>query len=277
MLRNAVLFAAAAATCVSLPAQQNFISSWGQRASATQAKQPAWPPPLITPFVGLIQVERTDFYRQTASNGTQTWNIDGNKGLNLIPFANIEVDTNLPPYLIHSSPSVVNGAGDMSFLLKYRFLSANASHGNYIMSASIQGTIPTGSYKNGSTDASVTPTVGIAKGVRWLDVQSTVGAGLPVENTARLGRAIAWNTAMQAHAAKYFWPEIEFNATYFKGGANDGKTQVFATPALLAAHKLRPENPRSRLAVCAGAGVQIATSRFHTYNHEIAVTARFLF
>ncbi len=275
--RICLLLSTVLAFSAPLAAQQGFFANWEQRTSQTQAKQPAWPPPLITAYVGLIQVDRSDFYRQTASNLTQTWNIDGSKGLNLIPVANTEVDTNLPPYFFHSTPKVLNGAGDMSFLLKYRFLSGNAQHGNYVVSASILGTIPTGSYKNGSTDASVGPTVGVGKGIRWFDVQSTLGASLPVEDTAKLGRSIAWNTALQAHVAKYFWPEVEFNSTFYKGGANDGKRQVFATPGLLAAHKLKPEDEHSRLAVCAGAGMQIATSQFHTYNHEIAVTTRFLF
>ena len=75
-----------------------------QRATQTQARQPAWPPPLITAYVGLIQVARADFIRQTASNLTETWNLDGGKGLNLIPFANTELDINLPPYFEHSAP-----------------------------------------------------------------------------------------------------------------------------------------------------------------------------
>ncbi len=277
MRRTTILFCTLLAITASLAAQDNFFSRWEQRTSATQAKQPAWPPPLITAYVGLIQVDRSDFYRQTASNLTQTWNIDGSKGLNLIPVANTEVDTNLPPYFFHSTPKVLNGAGDMSFLLKYRFLSGNAQHGSYVVSASLLGTIPTGSYKNGSTDAAVGPTVGVGKGVGWFDVQSTIGASLPVEDTAKLGRSIVWNTALQAHVAKYFWPEVEFNSTFYKGGANDGKNMVFATPGMLFTHKLRPDNEHSRLAMCAGAGEQIATSQFHTYNHEIAVTTRFIF
>jgi hypothetical protein len=257
--------------------QENFFTNWEQRTTATQAKQPAWPPPLITTYVGLIQVGRADFIRQTASNHVQTWNLDGSKGLNLIPCANTEIDTNLPPYLVHSSPAVINGTGDMSFLLKYRFLAGNAGHGSYVLSSFLSVTIPTGSYKNGSTDATVSPNIGVGKGFGWFDVQSTLGASLPVMDTATLGRSIAWNTAMQAHIAKYFWPEVEFNSAYYKGGANDGKNQTFATPGLLFTHKLRPEEMKSRLGLCVGAGDQIATSRFHSYNHEIAVTTRLLF
>ncbi len=149
----------------SLPAQ-SFFGQWEKRASATQSKQPAWPPPLVTTYVGLIQVARTDFIRQTASTGVQTWNFDGGKGLNLIPFANTEIDFNLPGYLQHNSPKVVDGVGDMSFVLKYRFFSGNAQNGSFDISAFLVGTIPTGSYKNGSTDASVAPNFGVGKGYK---------------------------------------------------------------------------------------------------------------
>ena len=75
---------------------------------------------------------------------------------------------------------------------------------------------------------------------------------LPVMDTATLGRTIASNTAMQAHVAKYFWPEVEINSTFFKGGANDGKNMTFATPGLLFTHKLRPAEKKSRLATVRG-------------------------
>lgn len=277
-MRNHLVLLMAALTLSSpLVAQRGVFAQWDQRASRTQARQPAWPPPLVTTYVGLIQVARADFIRQTTSTLTETWNLDGSKGLSLIPAANTELDIDLPPYFKHSAPTVADGAGDMSFALKYRYLSGGAEHGSYAMSAFLLSTIPTGSYKNGSLDASVSPSVGLGKGVGPFDVQSTLGASLPVADTVKLGRAIAWNTALQAHVAKYFWPEIEFNSTYYKGGANDGKAQVFATPGLLVTRRIRPQKERSRLAVCAGAGEQIAVSSFHSYNHEIAVTTRVLF
>ena len=74
-------------------AQESFTASWEQRATRTQSLQPAWPPPLITTYVGLIQVYRADFLRQTASNHVQAWNLDGGKGLNLIPCANTELES----------------------------------------------------------------------------------------------------------------------------------------------------------------------------------------
>ncbi len=277
MQRTSILLLALLVSAPSILAQDGFFSNWERRATATQSVQPAWPPPLVTTYVGLIQVARTDFIRQTASNHTQTWNLDGGKGLNVIPFAKTELDVNLPGYFVHSVPTVLNGAGDMSFVLKYRYLSGAAHHGNYDLSAFLSSTIPTGSHKNGALDPTVSPNIGIGKGIGVFDVQSTLGASMPVADTVKLGRSILWNTAFQAHVAKYFWPEFEFNATYFKGGPNDGKVQNFATPGLLFARKFHPRETGSRLGICVGAGEQIATSHFHSYNHEIAVTTRLLF
>jgi len=260
-----------------LLAQSSFAERWEQRASATQKQQPTWPPPLATTFPGLIQVARTDFIRQTASNHVQTWNLDGSKGLNLIPCANTELDLNLPPYFKHSATTVADGVGDLSFLLKYRFLAGNAQHGSRVASAFLTGTVPTGSYKNGSTDASIAPGVAVGKGLGWFDVQSALSATLPVHNAAVLGRPVAWNTTLQMHTLQFLWPEVEFNATYFKGGPNDGKSQTFATPGLLLARKVHPHDASSRLGLCAGAGEQIALSSFHSYNHGILATARLLF
>lgn len=277
MQLKAFLVATILLSSATLFAQKSFTAAWEQRATRTQSLQPAWPPPLVTTYVGLIQVYRADFLRQTASNHVQAWNLDGGKGLNLIPFANTELDLNLPPYLKHSAPTTLDGAGDLSFVLKYRFLAGNASHGNYVVSAFLPATLPTGSYKNGSADAAVSPSVGLGKGFSRFDVQSTLGTTMPVRDTATLGRSIVWNTAAQLHVAKSFWPEVEFNSTYYKGGPNDGKNQTFVTPGLLVAHKFHSKEDSSRLGVCAGAGEQIATSRFHTYNHAIAVTTRLLF
>ncbi len=277
MQLRAILLITLVVCSASLPAQNSFAGRWEQRATQTQSKQPPWPPPLVTTYVGLIQVYRADFIRQTASNHVETWNLDGGKGLNLIPAANTELDINLPGFYKHSTPAVVDGAGDVSFVLKYRFLAGNEKRGSYVLSSFLSATIPTGSYKNGAADATVSPNIGVGKGFGWFDVQSTIGGSVPVMDTATLGRTIGWNTAAQAHFAKYFWPEVEINSTFYKGGANDGKNQTFATPGLLVARKFRPGDSKSRLALCVGAGEQIATSKFHSYNHEIAVTSRLVF
>ena len=265
------------------PAPTGFFNQWSTRASATQAKQPSWAVPLVTTYTGLIQVGRTDIVRQITPTLTDTWNLDNSKGLNLIPFANTEVAINLPPFIKHNLPapaSSKDGFGDFSFLVKCRLASGNAAHGSYAVSAWALTTIPTGSYKNGSTKASVQPNLGVGKGFGKFDVQSTLGATLPTGGPATItsGRPILWNTVAQYKIGKLFWPEIESNATFYKGGTNDGKTQEFITPGLIVGKcALHPSDPKSRPGLAFGAGMQIAASQFHTYNHGLVLTARWIF
>ncbi len=271
-----VLLAAGAGT--TLFAQDNFFSQWEKRTSRTQSKQPSWSVPLVAPYPMLIQVFRADFTRQVTPALTDTWNFGGSRGLNLIPGFNSEFDFYYPPYIQHNAKGAKNSFGDVGFLYKYRILSANEKSGNYMLSAQLTATIPTGSYSNGSTDASVSPTLLAGKGFGHFDVISCLGGTLPTLDTAKLGRSVAWNTTAQYRIHKYFWPEIEDNATFFYGGKNGGKMQNFVTPGItLSKFKLHPGNETSRLAVAFGGGVQIATSQFHTYNHNLVLTSRFIF
>jgi hypothetical protein len=256
-----------------------FFNQWLARTSATQTKQPAWAVPLVTTYTGLIQVARADFTRQIAPARTDTWNFDNSKGLNLVPWANTELVVDLPPYIEHNS-TAKDGWGDFSFLAKYRIASGNEQHGSYTLSAWVLTTIPTGSYKNGSTNASVQPNLGAGKGFGHFDVQTTLGATLPTGTpaTTTSGRPVLWNTVAQYRIAKFFWPEIESNATFYKGGTNDGKTQEFITPGLIVGKcALHPSDPKARPGLAFGAGMQIATSQFHAYNHELVLTARWIF
>ena len=258
-------------------ARENFYERLEDRTSATQARQPRWAVPVFSPYAMLIQVFRADFDRQIAPARTSTWNYGSSKGINIIPFANTEIDVYYPPYIQHNT-TAKDGFGDMTFLGKYRIATGNAEHGNYLLSALVIATIPTGSYKNGSTDATVNPTLAGGKGFGKFDVQSTLGATLPTGDTTKLGRPVLWNATAQYKLGKYLWPEVGSNATFYHGGANDGKVQEFVTPGLVfSKYKLRPHAAKSRLALAAGAGEQIATSGFHTYNHQLILTTRFLF
>jgi hypothetical protein len=267
-----------AATPVTLLSQDNFFAKWESRTTATQAKQPSWPPPLVSPYPMLIQVFRADFTRQITPTQTSTWNYGAGRGLNLIPGFNSEVDVYYAPYLQHNTPKVKDGFGDVGFLYKYRILSKNEKDGNYMLSAQLSATIPTGSYSNGSPDSSISPTLLAGKGFGKLDVISCLGGTLPTEETNKVGRSIAWNTTAQYHLSKYVWPELESNATWFFAGKNNGKMQNFLTPGILfSKFKLRPSDETSRAGVAFGAAMQIATSQFHTYNHELAFTSRLVF
>ena len=265
-------------SAASLHAQDNFFSRWEQRATQTQSKQPTWSVPLVAPYPMLIQVFRADFTRQVTPALTDTWNYGASRGLNLIPGFNSEFDFYYPPYIQHNAKGAKDGFGDVGFLGKYRILSANEKNGNSMLSAQLTATIPTGSYSNGSTDASVSPTLLGGKGFGNFDVISSLGGTLPTGDTTKLGRSVAWNTTAQYRIHKFVWPEIEDNATFYYGGKNDGKMQNFVTPGItFSKFKFRPQVASSRAAIAFGGGEQIATSGFHTYNHNLVFTARLLF
>lgn len=258
-------------------AQQNFFSRWEARASATQALQPKWAVPVLSPYPMLIQVFRSDFTRQISSTHVETWNLGSSRGLNLIPFARTEVDIFTPPFFEHSD-TTPNGFGDLSMSAKYRILSANELHGNYLLSALVIATVPTGSYKNGAPNASINPTLSGGKGFGRFDVIANLGGTLPTGNTNTTGRTITINTAAQYHLSKYLWPELEINSTAWHGGTHDGKTQTFLTPGIMASRfALHPSEPPSRTGLAAGFGFQTAVTSYHTYNHSLIFTGRFLF
>jgi hypothetical protein len=256
----------------------NFFSDWEKRASATQTKQPGWAIPVFAPYTNLVQAFRWDATRPSSSSAGTTWNYGGGKGFNLIPWYNMQADINVPSYFLRNKKSDEDGFGDLSFGVRYRIASGNEKHGNYSVLANFVGSIPTGSFKNGNSDPVVTPSIGAGKGFGRFDVQSTVAIGLPLGNTRQIGRHIHWNTVAQYHLGKHFWPEIESNTTFFRGGINDGKVQHFILPGIIAGKfKLKPEDPMSRLGVTFGVGMQFATSEFHSYDHMPILSARFVF
>jgi hypothetical protein len=81
----------------------------------------------------------------------------------------------------------------------------------------------------------------------------------------------------QYQIGKFFWPEIENNATFYHGGPNDGRVPNFVTPGLMLSRCRLEHDPRNRLALVLGGGMQIAASQFHTSNHGLVLTARRLF
>jgi hypothetical protein len=252
----------------------NFFSEWFDMVSRTHAEQPHWVTPVATTTPRLEQEFRFDTFWQTGNTGITTDNYGGAKGLELIPQKNIELILVAPPaYIVHNNPKVQDGFGDWSVLVKYRLAAANEEHGNYILTAFLQVTFPTGQYKNGSTNTIVTPTIAYGKGIGRFDVQGTFGVTLPTGNEALIGRTLPWNNAFQYHLYKKLWPEVEINYTHFMDGPNDGKTQAFITPGILFGRF----HLYKRLALTAGGGFQIASTHFHTNNHNGILTVRFPF
>jgi hypothetical protein len=259
---------------LTLPLQaQSAVGDWLHRVSETQAEQPHWVTPVVTVTPRLEQEFRYDFLSQQRSNGDDLFNYGNTKGLELIPTHNTEIIFNVPPYITHSKPGLANGWGDVAFLLKYRLAAKNEKSGNYIVTAFLAGSIPTGTNHNGSTSAIVTPTIAAGKGLGHFSVQSTLGIGLPVDDSDKIGHAIAFNNAFQYHATKVLWPEIELNSTFWSGGDQDGKKQTFVTPGIV----IGRFPIHNRVALTVGAGFQIAVTQYHNYNHAAIGTIRMPF
>ena len=256
-------------------AQDNdrYFSDWFARVDKSKDEQPHWITPLATTTPRLEEEYRYDQLWQPNAKGVTTDNYDGGKGLELIPFEKVEVILNVPPYIDHNNTTVRNGWGDVAFLVKYRLLSENEEHGNYILTAFLGWTLPTGQFSNGALHPVITPTIAYGKGFRNFDLQGTIGAGLPTADTSSLGRTIAWNNTFQYRVFRKFWPEVELNSTFFQDGKNDGRKQNFVTPGLV----LGRFRLVGRVGFVVGGGYQIATTQFHTTNHNAILSIRFPF
>jgi hypothetical protein len=274
------------AICAGAGAQQgdSFRTRWQARASATQAAQPHWITPLVLVTPRLEQEFRTDFVHQYNTRSEYQWNYDNGKGLELIPEKHTEILMNLPPFVNHGN-GAKDGFGDISFVAKERLFSRNEEAGNAIVTFFFGGTIPTGKNANGSCCAVVTPTLAVGKGFGRLALEATAGGSLPVTNAKELGHTIAWNNAIQYRMEKsgvgrFFWPEVEFNSSFFKGGSNDGKVQTFLTAGMVVGRIPLTHNAQGvpgRLGLTFGMGEQIALTHFHTYNHATVITVRIPF
>jgi hypothetical protein len=254
-------------------AQDGYLANWFTRVDKTKGEQPHWVTPLATTTPRLEEEYRYDQLWQQNAKGVTTDNYDGGKGVELIPFEKVEVIFNIPPYIDHNDPKVKNGSGDAAFLVKYRLLSANEEAGNYILTAFLGWSIPTGSHTNGAPHAVITPTIAYGKGFGNFDAQGTFGVGLPTADTNTLGRNYAWNNTFQYRVFKKFWPEVELNSTFIQDGKNDGKKQTFVTPGLV----MGRFHLCQRVGFTVGGGYQIATTHFHSTNHNAILSVRFPF
>jgi hypothetical protein len=254
-------------------AQDGYFPDWFARVDKTKGEQPHWVTPLATTTPRLEEEYRYDQLWQPNAKGITTDSYDGGKGLELIPFGKVEVILNVPPYIDHNNSKVRDGWGDVAFLVKYRLLSANEESGNYILTAFLGWSLPTGQFSNGALHPVITPTIAYGKGFGNLDLQGTFGVGLPTADTSTLGRTIAWNNTFQYRMFRKFWPEVELNSTFFQDGKNDGQKQNFVTPGLV----MGRFRLVGRVGFTVGGGYQIATTQFHTTNHNAILSIRFPF
>lgn len=247
-------------------------TTWLSRVSRTQAEQPRWITPLVTVTPRLEQEFRYDISWQEKFGAT-TGLYGGGKGVELIPTEKLEVIFGIPSYNVQHSPSGKSGFADEPLLVKYRLFASNEHGSNQILTFFFGASLPSGSVPFTSNHGILTPTIAYGKGYRGFDVQSTLGIGLPTGGTGKLGRPVAWNTALQEHAARFLWPELEFNFTSWDGGINDGKKQLFVTPGLVVGRVPL----HHRLGLTLGVGLQVAVTKFRAYNHALVFSFRLPF
>ena len=263
-------------------AVQNYFIDWFPRVTRIQSEQPHWITPVVTVTPRLEEEYRYDQFWQGNQYGQATDNFGGTKGLELIPFQNTEIILGVPGWIAHNGrilrptkkkKPATDGWADETFLIKYRLLSANEEEGNYIVTAFMGFSAPTGDDGNSSHHGIFTPTIAGGKGWGDFDFQTTAGISLPDGGLERLGMPVAWNTAFQYRVKKYFWPEFEVNYTWWPNGEREGETQVFFTPGIVIGRIPVYE----RIGITAGFGYQVAVTRSPAYNHAAIFTGRIPF
>jgi hypothetical protein len=267
--------ASTSASAPQVPAHSSFKERFFAHNYGMNRLQPSWPTPVAEAEPRLTQYYRFAFTNQYTAAGTQTVNYGNGRGGGIVAWNRFEFDWLPPGYIQHHS-TAQDGFGDNAVLVKYRIASGNAEHGNFIVTAMLNHTFASSSHNGGLTD-SWNPT--LAGGIGFLkhfDVESALGGAMPTGKIATQGRSVAWNSLVHDHVTQHFWLELENNATFYFAGSHDGKMQNFITPATYYVFKRSEWKPTHPYLVFAG-GMQIATSRFHTYNHNTIAEMRVLF
>ena len=264
------------ATVRAASAQQSSYELFRAHNNAMTDVQPAWMGPLIQSDSRLSQAIRLSVGSSFAP-GQHAVNFGNGHGIGTIVARRFQFDFNPPSYIQNHSKSFGDGAGDASTQVKVRIASGNAEHGNYALTAIVTNSYPTGSYQNGGATAWFNTRLASGKQFgRFFDLQTTFGAAFPTGQIAAQGRAIEWNLTGQVHPNPHVWLNVENNYAYNVGGPFDGKTQNFITPAAFYLIKRKSWGPTHAAMVFDG-GMQIATSSYHPYNHNLIAEMRILY
>jgi len=274
-ISSLALAAALAAGACAASAQQSFYGQFRAHNADMTAVQPSWMGPLIQPDARLAQAARFSVANQRAP-GEHIFIYGGNHGISTIIGNRVQWDLDPPSYFRNHSAAFKDGFGNAATQLKYRIASGNAEHGNFALTAITSYGFAPRAYENFMLTSYFDPKIaaGIARG--RFNVQSTIGGLLPTGKIETQGRLIEWNVTAQVHPTARMWFDVENNAAFVKGSIYDGKTQNFITPA--AFYMVRRGNTETRHSILVlDAGMQIATSHFSFYNHNLITEARILF
>lgn len=248
-----------------------LFRKWFKMGERMQADEPNWLSPLATTSGRLKQEFRYDVWRQPGTPGDTDYNFGGGKGLEFIAAPHVQLMVGAPPYIAHEGGKTADGYADIPVMMKVGLAAAGPGEGDYLVTLLLSATVPGGSAS--IRDAVISPGIALGKGWRNFDVQTTLAGNLPTGDIDAIGRQLVSNTAFQYRALWRLWPEVEANSTSFLEGKNAGQTQVFLTPGL-GFGRIRLWRA---LKFSTAAGMQIAATRFHTYNHRAMFSVRYSF
>ena len=259
---------------------QSITARFLAHNAALTAVQPTWPTPVFEPDPRLVQYYRFSFSNEYTPARTQTVSYGNARGGGIVAWNRIEVDFLPPGYIQHNSAAQastsLDGFGDSALVGKFRIASGNATHGNFILTALLNHTFASSPHNGAATDC-WTPTLAGGIGfLRTFDVESSLSGSMPTGKIATQGRTIAWNALVHDHISKHVFLEFENNAAFYREGPHDGKMQNFVLPAVFYIYRPKEWAPTHPYLVF-DAGMQIATSAFHTYNHNTISEMRILF
>jgi hypothetical protein len=257
-------------------AQQSFYERFRGQNDAMTAVQPSWMGPLIQSDSRLSQSVRLSFSNSYTPGRMQTTNYGNYHTLGLLAGNRIQFNFIAPPYIQNNSATAKDGLADTAVEVKYRIASGNAEHGNFTLTPMVAYSVATGSHQNGLLTAAWYPTLAAGRAWGRFNLQTTLGGMMPTGKIAAQGRSIEWNTTAQVHASAHAWLDLEDNAMYNYGGPFDRKTENWVTPAAFYVVRRKDWAPTHAFLVFDG-GMQIATSGFHIYNHNLIAETRILF
>ncbi len=271
----AALALAVALTTTTCAAQESRYSAFRAHNADMMAVQPSWMGPLIQSDSRLSQSVRISVANFNQP-GAQVLSYGNNHGVTLITERRLQFEFDPPAFFRNHSAALKDGFGNAAVQVKYRIASGNAEHGNYAVTAILAHDFAPRAYQNDLLSSVYGPRIAAGKAFGRFNVQTTLGGFLPTAKVTEQGRAIEWNLTGQVHPNDKLWLDVENNAAFIKGSSFDGKTQNFMTPAAFYMLKRRDWGPTHSVAVL-GAGMQIATSSFHFYNHNLITEVRVLF
>ena len=274
-IASLALAAVSVAGACAAQAQQSYMEQFRHHNAAMADLQPSWMGPLIQSDARLAQALRFSVSNQYAP-GEHIFIYGNNHGLSTVIANRFQWDLNPPSYFRNHSSQFKDGFGNAATQLKYRIISGNEQHGNFAVTAITSYSFAQRAYENFMLTSYFDPRIaaGIARG--RFNVQTTIGGLLPTGKIEQQGRLIEWNLTGQVHPASRLWFDVEDNAAFVKGSPYDGKTQNFITPAVFYMIRRKSWEATHPVLVLDG-GIQVATSHFSFYNHNVITELRVLF